>query len=220
MRVMLIMDESALQSLKYRKEMNYFGIISIFLLILLLIIPNIPGKVIICLILFYTGSIFFWNFSNYLVIKTGGVINFFLQVAISFFLPLLGALFFYYFSHDIDILEVIKYFDIWSYVILIFLAIMGWSGGKHLHKQRPFRGFLVCFYLVFLICAFNFIGLSTEDGFYNDTGLYVDEEKRNFSRQTGYHLILFILYITITYFFMILRFIFIRHNSRATDFSR
>jgi hypothetical protein len=127
------------------------------------------------------------------------------QVALSLAVPALVALLL---VSRVDAVPIETLWTILTPWLLIPLGIIGgvsWSAGSLLHRDYPFRGFLIATAILGVLCWFWTLGMMSESDYDGEGGLYLDPERAKRARETGEYVWRFVLYITTAYVALFLR---------------
>jgi hypothetical protein len=94
----------------------------------------------------------------------------------------------------------------WLLIPLGVIASVCWVAGDLLHREHPFRGFLVAAVILGVLCYFWSAGMVSQTDYDGESSsLSLDPEKARQARETGEYVWRFILYVSTAYLVLILR---------------
>jgi hypothetical protein len=86
----------------------------------------------------------------------------------------------------------------WLLIPLGIIAVVSWSAGSLMHREHPFRGFLMAAAILGVLALLWSYGMVSESSDYDDGGgLYLDPKRAKRAQETGEYVWRFVLYITV-----------------------
>ena len=171
------------------------------------VLPSRPATFVQALALLFVviaGSQFFFHLATFVSKVLKGRRRTQFQVAVALAVPIAFTVFL---ASRADAVPLETLLDMLTPWLLIPLGVIGWvcwSAGSQLNREHPFRGFLIASAVLFVLCFMWSMGMTSEsDG--EDSYTYLDKEKAKRARETGEYVWRFVLYVTIAYVALFLR---------------
>jgi len=190
---------------KAKSEAKFFGIASVILLVVVLIIPVKIIHLLALLGLVATVSQFVFQGSTAISISLEGVARRRFQIAVAVVVPLLLSLYFIKDTSAISLQGVFGHmFSPWFLAPLGIITYLSYVAADQLDRELPFRGFLIACAALFVICFMGHNGIYSEYDDYSDSNhYYLDKDAAKSALETGRYFGQFLVYTAFSYVAML-----------------
>jgi phosphoglycerol transferase MdoB-like AlkP superfamily enzyme len=200
-------DTIALSIEKEKSQTRFFGIASAILLGIIIFIPFKIAKALSLIGFAVTGWRFIFHGSTAVSLALEGVARHKFQIFISVALPTLLSLYFIKDTAVVTVEGLLGHMrSIWFFLPIGIITYVSWTAADQLHREHPFRGFLIACAVIFVLCYMGHHGIYSEHDDYTDTSsTYIDKEAAQRARSTGRYFGQFWVYITVSYGAMLIK---------------
>lgn len=202
------MEKEELSFEKAQSEARFFGVASVVLLAIVLLVPVPIIKAFAVLGLAVTGWQFLFQGSTAISLTLEENRRQQFQIVISLAVPAVFSLYFIKDAPTVTLQGVIGHmFSVWFFLPLAIIGYVSWFAADQLDKEHPFRGFLIACTAIFVICFMGYHGIRGEYDEYTESSVtYIDKDAAKAAAQTGRYLGQFLLYGAVSYGAMLLKF--------------
>jgi predicted Na+-dependent transporter len=206
----------------YKEHLELARFDGIVLAICMTIIAVVSNKFILALTIIgaaIIGARFFFYASTAISIKLEGKTRTVFQIIISLVGPAILSLYFIKDAPELTLSGMIKpLLNWWTFFPLAIIAYASWAAEMVLDREYPFRGFLIGAAIIFaiLFLKYNGVVLSSDDR-YGDDGAGFDSVAAKNLALTGETFARFLLYVTTSYFAMLIGFRKRKYRSRISN---
>lgn len=202
------MEKEELSFKKAQSEARFFGVASVVLLavVLLVSVPIIKAFAVLGLVV--TGWQFLFQGSTAISLTLEENRRQRFQIVISLAVPAVFSLYFIKDTPTVTLQGVIDHmFSVWFFLSLVIIGYVSWFVADQLDKEHPFRGFLIACTVIFAICFMGYHGIHDEYNEYTESSVtYIDKDAAKAAAQTGRYFGQFLLYVAVSYGAMLLKF--------------
>lgn len=202
------MEKEELSFEKAQSEARFFGVASVVLLAVVLLVPVPIIKAFAVLGLAVTGWQFLFQGSTAISLTLEENRRQRFQIVISLAVPAVFSLYFIKDTPTVTLQGVIGHmFSVWFFLPLVIIGYVSWFVADQLDKEHPFRGFLIACTVIFVICFMGYHGIHDEYDEYTESSVtYIDKDAAKAAAQTGRYFGQFLLYVAVSYGAMLLKF--------------
>lgn len=202
------MEKEELSFEKAQSEARFFGVGSVVLLAVVLLVPVPIIKAFAMLGLAATGWQFLFQGSTAISLTLEESRRQQFQIVISLAVPAVFSLYFIKDTPTVTLQGVIGHmFSVWFFLPLSIIGYVSWLAADQLDKEHPFRGFLIACTVIFVICFTGYHGIHDEYDEYTESSVtYTDKDAAKAAAQTGRYFGQFLLYVAVSYGAMLLKF--------------
>lgn len=205
------MGQVGSKSLQYQecvKEARFTGWCALGLLIAYIIIPIPLIRALVILGVVAMGSQFVFYGATAVSIRLTEPMRTRFQIAVALAAPAILSL---YFIKDASVLSlegmIGPLLNAWYLFPIAVTGYVSWGSAELLHREHPFRGYLIATGVVFFILYFGYHGVSWEHYEATETSLTtVDAEAARNAAQTGRYFAQFLLYVATSYVALFLKY--------------
>jgi len=199
-------NSKGLSLARAKSEARFFGITSVILLVLFLLVPVSIVKAFALLGIAVTGwQLLFHGATAVSMILEGKARQRF-QVGISLAVPGILSVYFVKDATSVTWGGVLgQMISAWYLIPIGMIGYLSWVAANQLDEQHPFRGFLISVGVLFVICFMGYKGIYSQyDDFTEGSSTHIDKEAARRAAETGRYFGQFLVYVAVSYLAMFL----------------
>lgn len=190
-----------------KSEAKLFGVVSVVLLVITLLVPAKIIAAFAFMGLVGTGSLTLFHGATAVSLSLAGAARRWFQLAVSIVVPLVLSLYFLRGTPSITVYGLFGHLlNPWFLIPFVIIGYISWTAADLLNREHPFRGFLIATAVIFIICFMGYSGIYIETDYYTDeTTFGGDSETTQRAVETGRYFGQFLIYMVVSYTTMLIK---------------